>query len=126
MKTLEEILKYRNYQKLLNSVDYKNIENNFNPNVYLFQKWAYRIPRGWYGFSLDGAPFVWAQIIDDFLEELEKDFPNFEIQQIKLKFGGLRCYVKLNSNDIGAAREEKAYKEIDKLENLLFSENLVY
>lgn len=124
MKTLEEILEYRNYKKLLNEMDYKNIQNSFNTDVYLFQKWAYRIPKNWYGFALGDVPFVWAQIIDDFLIEVEKEFPNFKIYQIKLKFGGLRFYIDLNTDN--DARSESVNQEIAKLEDLLFSEDLIY
>lgn len=120
MKSLEEIIEP--YKDRLGKIDYLKKESD-NPNVYLFQKWAYRVGKNWYGFSLDDAPFIWGLIIDKFLEEVEKECPDFEIHQIKLKFGGLRFYVQLNVNE---AKENFIQKEIDKLEDLLFTESLIY
>ena len=117
MKHAEEIIKP--FEIFLKNLDYKNINNgNLNPDVYLFQKWAHKVPKGWYGFSLGSVPFRWAQILDDFLTEAEKENKDFEIHQIKLKMGGCRIYLG-NIN-------EKTQNEINKLENCLFSEDLIY
>lgn len=122
MKTTEEII--RSHRQRLIMVDYKNIPKGLSPDLYLFMKWAYRVGKGWYGFALDGVPFVWAKIIDDFLAELEKEAPNFFIQQIKLKYGGLRFYVALNLED--KAKAEAIHAEIVKLCTLLYSQDLIY
>ena len=123
MKTLEEIVKP--YKDQLSKIDYKNIDNgNLNPDTFLFQKWAYRVPKDWYGFSLGNVPFVWALIIDDFLKEIEKECPDFEIHQIKLKYGGLRFHLNLNSKDDKIIN--KINTEIYKLEELLFNYDLIY
>ena len=49
----------------------KNVKEFVNSDVFLLQKWAYRVPRGWYGFSLGDIPFIWVQIIDDFLKYID-------------------------------------------------------
>lgn len=122
MKSLEEIIKP--YKERLKKIDYRKVTSD-NPNVYLFQKWAYRVGKNWYGFSLDSAPFLWGLIIDKFLEEIEKECPNFEIHQIKIKFGGLRFYVDLGK-DIDMKKAWFVNTEINKLEDLLSSEYLIY
>ena len=32
---------------------------SYESDVMLFQKWAYRVGKGWYGFSLGNVPHVW-------------------------------------------------------------------
>jgi len=55
-------------------------------------KYRKHIPRGWYGFDV-GTPIVpsWMEIIDKIVELCVAVDPDFEIHQIKLKFGGI-CY----------------------------------
>lgn len=126
MKTTEEIIK--SHAARLARVDYKKKPMNdsmSSPDLYLFMKWAYRVGKGWYGFALSSdVPFVWAQIIDEFLDELAKEAPNFEIHQIKLKFGGLRFYVDLRLKD--KKKVETINAEIVKLCTFLFNEGLIY
>ena len=126
MKTLTKIAKP--YKKRLSTTKYvrsQKCDGRISADLYLFMKWAYRVGKGWYGFALgDDVPFVWAQVIDDFLTEVEKVAPNFEIHQIKLKFGGLRFYVDLKLDD--AKVREKVQSEISALEELLFSNDLIY
>ena len=87
---------------------------------YLLKKYAEYIPRGWYGFDV-GAPIVpeWMEIIDKVVElctELDQDF---EIHQIKLKFGGIRFYVE--SGLIEDIFDVELY-----IENKLYDRTLVY
>lgn len=89
----------------------------------LFDKWNHKIPKGWYGFDLEGTPCVWWQIIDEFLDEVNKECPDFEIQQVKLKFGQIRCYIQLNTTP---EKSKEINKEISELENILFDKNLIY
>jgi hypothetical protein len=60
---------------------------------FLLKKYFKHIPKGWYGFAI-GKPIVpeWMNIIDEVLELCVKADPDFEIHQIKLKFGGIRFY----------------------------------
>ena len=96
----------------------------------LLKKYASYIPKGWYGFSF-GEPLHldWFKIIDEFLtylielEQLNK-ISDFEIYQIKLKFGGLRFYVSYKCED--EEFREFIELQIDKLENSLFDEKLIY
>jgi len=115
----------KKYKKRLEESPCPRSENDFNPTLFLFQKWAYKVPKGWYGCDLSNAPFLWALIIDDFLEYLNKKCPDFEIHQIKLKMGGLRFHV-----DYGYFKDDadsqQIYNEIDELENWLYDERLVY
>jgi len=126
MKTFEQILEP--HKKRLAEVKYplsKEVDAYMSPDLYLFMKWAYRVGKGWYGFALSNdVPLVWAQIIDDFLDELAKEAPNFEIHQIKLKFGGLRFYVDLRLSD--KKKVDQINKEIEALTQTLFNEKLIY
>lgn len=118
------------YKTNIDEVDWKaqaNYKSGYNPDLYLFMKWAYKVEKGWYGFSLENAPMVWAIIIDEFLTELDRIAPNFKIHQIKLKFGGLRFYVDLNLDEVGDADLIKAiHDQIGELETCLFNEALIY
>lgn len=128
MKPFEEIVSP--YQERLGNTKYKirrcqKCEMSVHPDLQLFMKWAYRVEKGWYGFALgNNVPYVWTQIIDSFLTELEKVAPKFQIHQIKLKFGGLRFYVKLNVK--GQKKIKSIHEEISKLEALLHSDKLIY
>lgn len=99
--------------------------NDFNTDVLLFQKWAYRVKKGWYGFSLSPAPNSWAFIIDDFLVWLEKQDPSFKILQAKVKFGRLRFYTS-HSGFLSPDKGENIRLEIRELCEWLYSESLVY
>jgi len=96
----------------------------FNTDVILFQRWAYKVGKGWYGFALCTAPNSWATIINEFLEWLEKQDPDFEIHQIKLKMGGLRFYVGLSETK--GDKFHSIQSEITELENWLHHNSLVY
>jgi len=56
-------------------------------------KYRKHIPKGWYGFDV-GTPIVpqWMEIIDKIVEICTAVDPDFEIHQIKLKFGGICFY----------------------------------
>ena len=117
MKILKEII--RSYKKQLKEADYSKLASY---DIILIEKWKNRIPNGWYGF--DGINELWGKIIDKFLTELEKECPDFQIHQIKLKFGGLRFYVDLGK--ISVDKRAKIYIQINKLEEALFSKSLIY
>jgi len=84
----------------------------------LFEKWGARIPQFWCGFDLVGCPENWFVAIDEFLTELEKDSPEFEIHTIKIKWGGARIYLGNESAD--------AQKCVDLLEGSMQDFNLIY
>ncbi len=86
-------------------------------DLLLFQKWAYRVGKGWYGFDLGDVPRAWTDILDDFLSWLESQCPDFEIHQVKMKGGGIRIYLGTKTDLI--IPDEKIRAEISKLQNLL-------
>ncbi len=94
------------------------------PNIYLFQKWAYRVGKGWYGFDLSDIPNVWVHMLNDFLAWVESQCPDFEILQIKTKFGGLRFYIDTHCKN--AVVNEVVRSEIAQLEKLMFHKNLIF
>jgi hypothetical protein len=95
----------------------------YDADIYLFQKWAYRVGKGWYGFSLGDIPRVWTDVLDDFLSWLETQCPDFEIHQIKMKIGGLKFYAGTKTHLL--IPDENICSEIFKLEALLRHENLI-
>ncbi|HZM01617.1 MAG TPA: hypothetical protein VFC44_01220 [Candidatus Saccharimonadales bacterium] len=86
-------------------------------DLLLFSKWAYRVGKGWYGFNLGHIPPVWTDMLNEFLSWLETQCPDFEIQQVKTKFGPLRIYIETHCND--KAVNERVHSEIWKLGKLL-------
>ena len=96
----------------------------------LLSKYQKYIPKGWYGFSLgEPCPHDWYLIIDEFLEyllDLQKQnrISNFEIHQIKIKYGSLRFYVSYECDD--EELREFIDLQIRKLENHLTDEILIY
>lgn len=97
---------------------------------YLLKKYEKYIPPGWYGFSLGSpTPYEWYEIIEKFLDYLiglqEKGkISNFEIHQIKTKFGGLRFYVGYTCED--EEFDEFIELQTSHLERHLSDEKLVY
>lgn len=84
----------------------------------LQNKYESRIPSGWYGFDAYSYPINWLNALEEFLAELEKDSPDFEIHQIKLKVGTARIHIDNVSKE--------AYDSIDLLEEVMQDENLIY
>ena len=78
------------------------------------------IPKGWYGFSI-GTPInpVWVEIIREILLICVEADPDFQIHQIKLKFGGIRFYV--NSDVI-----EDIFEVEELIMTKLFDRALIY
>ena len=99
------------------SRDDLRLRATYETDLWLFQKWAYRVGKGWYGFALGNVPYVWRLILDEFLEWVEKQRPDFEIRQVKMKFDRLRLY--LGTKNAVLIRDEHIRSEISKLENLL-------
>lgn len=84
----------------------------------LWEKYGKRVGENWYGFDVNEWPLNWLETLDDFLAELEKDSPDFEIHSIKLKYGGARIYL--------ANLSEEAYIAVDLLEEVMQDNNLIY
>lgn len=71
-------------------------EKEFKPkitDIFLNKKYIKHIPRGWYGFDV-GTPIVpvWMEIIHKITELCVSINPNFEIHQVKLKWGRIDYY----------------------------------
>ena len=90
---------------------------SYETDLWLFEKWAYRVGKGWYGFSLGNVPYVWRLVLDEFLKWIEKQQPDFEIHQVKMKFYQLRLYLGTRTNLLIPDKHIRA--EISKLQDLL-------
>jgi len=95
----------------------------YNPDItdrFLNEKYADYIPHGWYGFDV-GTPIIpeWMEILDKIVELCTELDPDFEIHQIKLKFGGICFYV--HSNVI-----EDIHKVEMRIGDTLFDAALIY
>lgn len=85
----------------------------------LFSKWESRIPDGWYGFSIGfPAPLVWYKAIDEFLDYVKLQNPDFQVLRIKTKYGSIRIYL----NNVS----ESIQKEVDQLEAVLSDKYLIW
>lgn len=86
----------------------------------LNKKYRKHIPKGWYGFDI-GTPIVpvWMEIIDKIVEACVAIDPDFEIHQIKIKFGGICFYC--GSNIIDDLHEVECI-----IANNLFDRALIY
>ena len=84
----------------------------------LWEKYGNRVGENWYGSDVDQWPINWLNALDEFLAELEKDSPDFEIHQIKLKVGTARIHIDNVSKE--------AYDSIDLLEEVMQDNNLIY
>ena len=109
MKILDqviEIVKKYDLKPISLPEEYKNIYNylRINPDEsknyisdkndsFFINKYKKHIPQGWYGFSL-GDPIIpeWNEIIDEILSLCIEIDPEFEIHQIKVKFGFVCFY----------------------------------
>jgi hypothetical protein len=88
--------------------------------MFLIKKYRQHIPKGHYGFSI-GEPIIpqWNEILDKIVEVCIAADPNFEIRQVKLKFGGICFYV--HSDVIEDLHEVEV-----QIGNTLFDRGLIY
>ena len=86
----------------------------------LQEKFKQRIPKGWYGFKGLGfpTPLEWFKVLEEFLNYVEQQCPDFEIYQIKIKFGGIRIYLGNISKEI--------QQEIFELTSAMVDAKLIY
>ena len=109
---VEEILKKYDLNDLIECKLAKNGDYLDCPD--LITKYRKFIPRGWYGFAMDDIK-TWTYALDEVLALLTKEDPDFEIHQIKTKFGGLRFYVESDViedlMEIESAIEDSMYDE---------------
>jgi hypothetical protein len=86
----------KNIYQLIN--DIPEAKQNFQSekdDFYLIKKYRKYISQGHYGFSI-GSPInpKWNEVMDEILTYCISKDENFEIQQIKVKFGFMCFYVK--------------------------------
>jgi hypothetical protein len=117
LKEKHEVRLARAQQELKNMARPGARSDGCTSDLLLFSKWAYRVAKGWYGFSLGNVPRVWTDVLDEFLSWLEIQCPDFEIHQIKMKFHCLRFYVGTKTDLM--IPDEKIRSEISQLQNLL-------
>lgn len=124
MKNYKEII---NARKILEDYNTKDLFEDKELGDSIENKWKRYYGKGWYGFSMQGAPASWYCIIDKFLNQLNEIDPKFEIHQIKIKFGGMRIYLGF-SEIINKDNSILSYinQQISILEHELFHENLIY
>ena len=84
------VYKYRDAHPTKFEEEFCSSEINDNT---LCDKYRKHIPKGWYGFSIgEPLPPNWFKAIDEVVELCVKNDPDFEIHQIKLKFGSICFY----------------------------------
>ncbi len=111
LKNVEKIFKKKYHPFIMpdenSEVRFKNIYKYIEANPdekskfihpkndkYFNEKYKNNITKGYYGFATNSyMPKCWTEIIDDLIELFITNDPNFEIHQIKVKFGGIRFYV---------------------------------
>ena len=128
LKILEKYKAQRDYYYPGISNPYKRDElknASSEPERKLREKWKAHTPPRWYGFAIGRpCPDSWFSIIDEFLDYLLTCDPNFEIHQIKMKFGRLCFYVAYNIENDELA--EFVRLQIEKLEWTLYDEKLIF
>lgn len=87
---------FKNIYQLIDHVP--EIKENFKSekdDMFLIKKYKTHISPGHYGFSI-GTPTnpKWNELIDEVLEYCISIDPNFQIMQIKIKFGFMCFYVE--------------------------------
>jgi hypothetical protein len=121
MKLLQQV------KEIIDRYDLKPLESKgavvnhpTKDDSYFIEKYDKFIPKGWYGFAIGTpTPKEWMDLLDEILSLLTSHDPDFQIHQIKTKFGGIRFYV--------ASREIEDLDDIeDLIEDTLFDEVLIY
>lgn len=71
-----------------------------------------RTPKGWYGLA---TPKGWDELVAEVHDILKMYDPDYEVHQIKEKFGGLRYYCTIPHNSLIIGVIEKAEAESYKI-----------
>jgi hypothetical protein len=84
------------YQLIKNQNNPEEVMNKYKSEItdnYLNNKFKKHIPDNWYGFDI-GYPINtdWMIILEKVVDLCVANDPNFEIHQIKLKYGCIRFY----------------------------------
>lgn len=81
-------------------------------------KWSSRFAQGYWNFDLMPLPWIWHAAIDEALDIITEDSPEFKICQIKIKFGGVRFYLIDISGEV--------FDGIEELESVLQDDSYIY
>lgn len=118
LKPIQISNEYSNIYTYLSIYPEKQVEYTTDvTDTFLLDKYKNNIPEGWYGFAI-GTPIIpsWPKIIDEVLQLCITNDPNFEIHQIKLKFGGICFYVHSeiieDIFDIESVIEDRLYDKL--------------
>lgn len=85
----------------------------------LLENWQYRAKKGWYGISIgQPAPDSWFLFLNEFFKLVEKNSPNFEILQVKIKFGSIVIYLENVSKEV--------HDSIDMIQKVMCDKFLIY
>lgn len=85
----------------------------------LVENWQNRTKKGWYGISIgQPCPESWFAFLNEFLYIVEKYNKDFEILQIKMKYGSIRIYLDKISDE--------TQDEVSKVQSFLHDRFLVY
>lgn len=104
---------------------YKKAEYNQVRSELLDEAFRGLVGDDWYGFDLGVVPNSWHDIISDLTEYLNQHLDGLVLQQIKVKFGGLRYYYTCGkTNDKETV--DKMYSLVTKVENLLYDQSMIY
>ena len=108
------------YQHIRENPEIDKLYTTPKTDPYLCKKYADHIPQGWYGFDI-GTPIIpeWIDILDEIVELCIKSDTEFQIHQIKLKYGGIRFYVQ-------SSVIEDIFDVEDLIGDKLFDELLIY
>lgn len=114
---------YKTVYKYVDEHPEKEIEDFKHPTITdssLNKKFSKNIPKGWYGCSIGNpTPINWYVAIEKILDFLVKKDPDFEIHQIKIKFGGIRFYCE-------SEKIEDIFDICRVVESALYSRKLMY
>lgn len=112
---------------ILNKYDLMDITIDPSGGDWLQKKWESHIGEEWYGFELSSCPQSWILAIDEILEYIKEIEPQFIIEQIKIKYGGLRMYIGLDKEQ---ENDHNTWTTIQKIANCaedrLYDKRLVY
>lgn len=124
MENYKDIIDAR---KILENYNSKDLTVNIELESSIINKWKDHVCEGWYGIAIGHCPIGWYYIIDEFLDQIDKVDPKFEIHQIKLKLGGIRIYLSFSdevNKNYGVISHINQQTAI--LEHELFHESLIF
>ena len=81
-------------------------------------KWGGRFIKGYWNLDVGYLPMRWCGALDEALDMIAEESPEFGIVQIKIKFGGIRIYLSDISDSISDG--------VEHLERVLYDDRFVF